>query len=306
MSGLSVPRRVALSLILAAAAWGVGTAISKRAVLEFPPLTLLPIQLAVSLVSLVLIMRWRGEHLRAGSVPALLGRLGLLNPGLAYALSLLGLVQITASLSVLLWAVEPLMILVLAALFLSERVGRGVVLLSAIAIAGMTLVLWSPGGGGHVLGVLLTLAGVGSCAVYSVVTRRWLSTAGSTIQVVVVQQAYALVFAVLVLVGVALLGGRVWPTSLSVEGALSVAASGLIYYGLAYSFYLYGLRHVPASIAAVSFYLIPVFGIAAGSLLGERFDGRQWIGAVVVIVAVSMVAWRTSIAVTEASVTNSS
>ena len=306
MSGLSVPRRVALSLILAAAAWGVGTAISKRAVLEFPPLTLLPIQLAVSLVSLVLIMRWRGEHLRTGSVPALLGRLGLLNPGLAYALSLLGLVQITASLSVLLWAVEPLMILVLAALFLSERVGRGVVLLSAIAIAGMTLVLWSPGGGGHVLGVLLTLAGVGSCAVYSVVTRRWLSTAGSTIQVVVVQQAYALVFAVLVLVGVALLGGRVWPTSLSVEGALSVAASGLVYYGLAYSFYLYGLRHVPASIAAVSFYLIPVFGIAAGSLLGERFDGRQWIGAVVVIVAVSMVAWRTSIAVTEAGVTNSS
>ena len=306
MSGLSVPRRVALSLILAAAAWGVGTAISKRAVLEFPPLTLLPIQLAVSLVSLVLIMRWRGEHLRTGSVPALLGRLGLLNPGLAYALSLLGLVQITASLSVLLWAVEPLMILILAALFLSERVGRGVVLLSAIAIAGMTLVLWSPGGGGHVLGVLLTLAGVGSCAVYSVVTRRWLSTAGSTIQVVVVQQAYALVFAVLVLVGVALLGGRVWPTSLSVEGALSVAASGLVYYGLAYSFYLYGLRHVPASIAAVSFYLIPVFGIAAGSLLGERFDGRQWIGAVVVIVAVSMVAWRTSIAVTEASVINSS
>jgi drug/metabolite transporter (DMT)-like permease len=198
------------------------------------------------------------------------------------------------------------MILVLAALFLSERVGRGVVLLSAIAIAGMTLVLWSPDGGGHVLGVLLTLAGVGSCAVYSVVTRRWLSTAGSTIQVVVVQQAYALVFAVLVLVGVALLGGRVWPTSLSVEGALSVAASGLVYYGLAYSFYLYGLRHVPASIAAVSFYLIPVFGIAAGSLLGERFDGRQWIGAVVVIVAVSMVAWRTSIAVTEAGVTNSS
>ena len=306
MSGLSVPRRVALSLILAAAAWGVGTAISKRAVLEFPPLTLLPIQLAVSLVSLVLIMRWRGEHLRAGSVPALLGRLGLLNPGLAYALSLLGLAQITASLSVLLWAVEPLMILVLAALFLSERVGRGVVLLSAIAIAGMTLVLWSPGGGGHVLGVLLTLAGVGSCAVYSVVTRRWLSTAGSTIQVVVVQQAYALVFAVLVLVGVALLGGRVWPTSLSLEGALSVAASGLVYYGLAYFLYLYGLRHVPASIAAVSFYLIPVFGIAAGSLLGERFDGRQWIGAVVVIVAVSMVAWRTSKETSEASVTSSS
>lgn len=110
----------------------------------------------------------------------------------------------------------------------------------------------------------------------------------------------------LVLVGVALLGGRVWPTSLSVEGTLSVAASGFVYYGLAYFFYLYGLRHVPASIAAVSFYLIPVFGIAAGSLLGERFDGRQWIGAAVVIVAVALVAWRTSSVVTEAAVNSSS
>lgn len=306
MFGLSVSRRVALSLILAAASWGIGTAISKRAVIEFPPLTLLPIQLAVSLMTLVLLMRWRGERFSAESVPPGLGRLGLLNPGLAYSLSLLGLVQITASLSVLLWAVEPLMILLLAALFLGERVGRMVVLLSAIAIGGMTLVVYSPGGGGDLLGVLLTLGGVGGCAAYSVMARRWLSGSGSTMQVVVVQQAYALVLAILLLVGVALLGGRVWPTDLSVTGAVSVAASGLIYYGLAYSFYLYGLRHVPATIAAVSFYLIPVFGIAAGSVLGERFNERQWIGAAIVIMAVSLVAWRASNVGAAARVTYSS
>jgi probable blue pigment (indigoidine) exporter len=84
MSGLSASRRVALSLILAAACWGAGTAISKRAVAEIPPLTLLPIQLAVSLTALVVLMRWRGERLQAGSGSSLLGRLGLLNPGLAY------------------------------------------------------------------------------------------------------------------------------------------------------------------------------------------------------------------------------
>ena len=60
-------------------------------------------------------MRRQGISFRSEGSP-LLGRLGLLNPGAAYALSLLGLTTITASLSVLLWALEPLMILFLAAL----------------------------------------------------------------------------------------------------------------------------------------------------------------------------------------------
>jgi probable blue pigment (indigoidine) exporter len=300
MSGLSASRRVALSLILAAACWGAGTAISKRAVAEIPPLTLLPIQLAVSLTALLVLMRWRGERLQAGSGSSLLGRLGLLNPGLAYSLSLLGLVSITASLSVLLWAAEPVIVLVLAAFVLGERGGPALVALSAVAVGGMLLVLYDPGSGGQWPGVLVTLAGVACCAGYTVVARRFLPTADSTVGVVVVQQAYALAFALVILAGVGLLGGRVWPDGLTPAGAVSVLASGVVYYGLAYWFYLSGLRHVPAPVAAVSFYLIPIFGIAAGFLLGERFDAHQWIGATIVILAVSAVTIRASAKATEA------
>ena len=63
---------------------------------------MLPIQLAASLVVLALLMRRRGMSLRGS--PAILSRLGVLNPGLAYALGLLGLGSISASLAVLLWA----------------------------------------------------------------------------------------------------------------------------------------------------------------------------------------------------------
>ncbi|MFI5255389.1 MAG: DMT family transporter [Candidatus Limnocylindrales bacterium] len=291
MSGLSANRRVALYLTLAAASWGAGTAISKRAVAEIPPLTLLPIQLAVSVTVLVLLMRGRGENLNPAARSSLLGRLGLLNPGLAYSLSLLGLVSITASLSVLLWAVEPVMILVLAAAFLGERGGRALVGLSAVAVTGMVLVLYDPASAGQWPGVLLTLAGVACCAAYTVVARRFLPAAESTMGVVVVQQVYALALALVVLVAIGLLGGRVWPDGLTVVGAVSVVGSGVFYYGLAYWFYLSALRHVPASVAAVSFYLIPVFGIAAGAGLGERLDLRQWIGAAIVVLAVAAVAW---------------
>ncbi len=47
---------------------------------------------------------------------------------------------------------------------------------------------------------------------------------------------------------------------------------------------------VPASLAAVSFYLIPVFGVATGFLfLGERLDPRQWVGAAIVLVALLLI-----------------
>ena len=286
-------RRVA-ALILAAACWGVGTAVSKQAVDEVPPLTLLAVQLAVSLTFLRVVMVRRRESLPTGRDGRILGRLGLLNPGLAYALSLLGLIHVTAGESVLLWALEPVLILALAVLVLHERVRPSLVGLSMIALGGLALVLYDPAASGALPGIVLTLAGVGCCAVYTVATRRWLPGSESTLGVVVAQQAYALVFA-LVLVAIAWLAGtRVVPNGLTAGGAIAAVVSGIVYYGLAYWLYLTGLRWIPASVAAVSFYLIPVFGIAAATAFGERLAPVQWVGAIVVIAAVGIVSVRTA------------
>lgn len=287
MSHASSRRRAVLALTLAAASWGAGVVVSKRAVEEIPPLTLLAIQLAVSLVALALLMRLRGIPFRDRSAAPVLGRLGLLNPGLAYALSLLGLVHISASLSVLLWAMEPLLILLLAGLLLGERIGPSLVVLSVVAVGGLLLVIYQPDSTGSLVGVALTLAGVACCAVYTIIARRWLGTSASTAQVVAAQQAYALGFALVLVAALWALGGSVAPDQVTLAAWASAVGSGLIYYGLAYWFYLSALRHVPASFGAASFYLIPVFGVAGGFvLLGERLGPAQWLGAAMVLVAV--------------------
>ncbi len=86
---------------------------------------------------------------------------------------------------------------------------------------------------------------------------------------------------------VGLAGGEVVPSALTPLGLASALGSGVLYYAGAYWFYLGALRHVPASFAALSFYLIPIVGVAAGALLlGERLDPRQWIGAVIVLAAI--------------------
>lgn len=295
MSLSSVRRRHVVVLTLAAACWGVGTVVSKQAVAEIPPLTLLPVQLSISVLFLGLVARARGERIPTDRDGRRLGALGILNPGVAYALSLLGLAQISASLSVLLWAAEPLMILALAALFLRERVGPGLVVLSGIAIAGMVLVAYRPGADGALVGIGLTLAGVACCAVYTVVARRYLPHTDSTLGIVVAQQGYALAFSIVLVVAAALVASvSPFPTALTLAGAASAVGSGLVYYGVAYWLYLTGLRHVPASIAAVSFYLIPVFGVLVASFVGERLSSGQWLGAVVVVVAVGAITARSA------------
>ena len=284
----SIGRRDLVLLTLAAASWGVGTVVSKRAVEEIPPFTLLPIQLAASLAVLLVLMLVSGMPLRGS--PPILSRLGILNPGIAYALGLAGLTWISASLSVLLWALEPLLILVLAGVFLREGITAGLIALSLVAASGMALILAEPASGGQWPGVVLTLIGIGCCAAYTIVARRFVGASDSTAQVVLAQQAYALGFAAVVGVAAALLGGANG-TVITPLGLASATASGVLYYAAAYWFYLSALRTVPASVAASSFYLIPVFGVAAGSLLlGDRLEPVQWIGVGIVAVAVVLIA----------------
>jgi drug/metabolite transporter (DMT)-like permease len=279
-------------LVLAAASWGTGTVVSKQAVAEIQPLTLLPIQLGVSVAFLLAFTRFRGISLPGGREGRLLGRLGLLNPGLAYALSLVGLVDISASLSVLLWATEPLFILALAAVVLGERVGIAILAPSAIAVVGLGLVVVDPAAGGSILGIALTVAGVVVCAVYTVATRKSLLGSDSTFGVVLAQQLHALGFAIGVVVALALGGRQMLPAQVSAGAAVSAVASGLLYYAFAYSFYLSALRHVRASIAAASFYLIPVFGLAGSWLVGERLEPGQWVGAALVVASVAAITIR--------------
>jgi probable blue pigment (indigoidine) exporter len=278
-------RRDLALLALAAACWGLGTVVSKRAIDEMPPFVLFPIQLAASLVVLALLMRRAGVPLTGA--PQRLGRLGLLNPGLAYALGLIGLTYISASLYVLLWALEPLLIVLAAGIFLGEGITKGLVLFSVIAAGGMGLVVYDPSTSGQWVGVLLVVAGVGCCAAYTVIARRWVGTSDSTAQVVLLQQVYALAFALALGVVAGVVGGVVRWSGISTTALFSAIGSGVLYYAAAYWFYLSALRRVPASLAATSFYLVPVFGVAASFvLLGERLTVAQWVGVGIVVMAV--------------------
>jgi probable blue pigment (indigoidine) exporter len=280
------PMHGSVMLISAAACWGIGTVITKDALGGFAPLTLLTVQLAASIAILLILAGLLGARLAYTPGLGRLAALGVLNPGLAYTLGLLGLTHVTASLSVLVWALEPALIFVLAHQFLGDRTTRRSQLALAFALSGVALVVYQPGARGDALGIALVFSAVATCAAYTVITRRMLADDDS-LTVVLAQQVTALGLAVAVLTLVHVSGGYALRPDGGHQAWIAAIASGGLYYGLAFWLYVGGLRHTTASIAGSYLALIPVFGLAAASLYGDRLTSAQWVGAVLVIAGVA-------------------
>ena len=292
MSRVWRAHQYSLCLVAAAASWGTATVISKRAVDEIEPLTLLPIELAVSVTVLAIAVRVAREKVRWSPELRRLGLLGVLNPGVSYALSLAGLARITASTSVLLWAIEPLLILAFAFWFLRERVSMPLVGLAATALVGVILVVLQPGNHATAVGVALTVAGVMACAAYTVLSSRFFVEASSLV-VVLVQQAAALVFALVLFAGSLIVTDPRPLSHVSGTAWLSAIGAGVLYYAVAFWLYVTGLRQVRPAVAGMFVNLVPLFGLVASyAFLDERLATRQWLGVVLVLASVLVLAWR--------------
>ena len=285
-------------IVLATACWGLGTVLSKGILAHIPPLTLLVIQLAVSVTflwTIVAFQRLKLPPLRKVIQP---GLTGLLEPGLAYTFGLLGLSLTTASMAALIWAAEPILILGLAWFILGERLSRPLLALALVAISGVFLVIGvDTGAAGSLTGNLLTLTGVFCCALYVTLSRR-LVTGMNPLLLVTLQQTVALVWALLI-----------WPVELFNSGITPLAVltsnvwlwaviSGIVYYALAFWFYIIGLKDTSASVAGLFFNLIPIFAVGGAYLfLGERLAPVQWLGAALILAAVVAIARRHEIEV---------
>jgi len=270
-------------LIAAAGAWGLGTVLSKYALGGYDATVLLPFQLLVSVLLLLAFVSFSSAPIRGIRQPGRIALLGVLNPGVAYALGLLGLARIDASVSVIIWATEPVLIVLMAFVFLRETIAGYAVACLAAATVGVLLIVGGPSSATSIVGVALTLAAVLACALYSILLRR-MHLSDGTLSVVFVQQVAALTFAVVVAAvdGVMRLPMQA-PTSLQ---TLSVVVGGGMYYAIAFLFYVAGLRRTSAAYAGMFLTLIPVFGLVfSGLLLGETLGGRQALGAVLVISA---------------------
>ena len=158
----------------------------------------------------------------------------------------------------------------------------------ALAVGGVMLISLSGQQltSGGAIGNLLILGGVFCCALYTVLARDSHHTTNPLVAVAL-QQTFAFLMAVAIL---PLEIGRNPVAVLShIDGATWIWApvTGIIYYALAFWFYLQGLARTRVTVAGIFINLIPLFGISAAYfILGERLVTTQWIGTMTILLVV--------------------
>lgn len=213
------------------------------------------------------------------SIPALLG-LGALYAGDALA-ALGGLVWIPAATASLLFYTYPAMVVLLAALFLRERLTarRGTAL--ALALAGCMLTAGAGIRGGEPIGIALTLLGAFLLSVFIVVSHpvfRDLPALGSTAVVLTATAAITVVVAAAT-GGLALGGGR--------RAVVMATLLGTVGTAIPIPLFLAGVRLVGAGKAAIYSTIEPILTVGmAAWILGEPLAGIQLAGGGLILAAV--------------------
>lgn len=281
--------RPSFILFLACFVWGAATALNKELLGPISPIALLIIQLLPGVGLFTLLTISSGYALPKGRNLALAVSLGLINPGFSYTLSMLGLERIPASIASLMWATEPIMILILAGLILAEPITRVLVTVVGLGLAGVMLVIGIMGGTEtsqvDPAGVAMLAGAVFLCAIYTVFSRK-ITISVDPVPLLAVQQLSGLIWATGLLAVTA--NGEMKASFVAIPApSLALAAiTGLLYYGLSYWLYLYALRYLPAAIAGGYFNIIPLVTILlAFSFLGERLSQLQWSGAALIAVS---------------------
>jgi|SRR5579859_6044668 len=292
-----------IAAIAASACWGLGTVISKKALGFGPPLTLFAMQLSASVIFLSIAIVFQQQRFRWSLRGILGGATGLLEPGMAYMLGMIGLNFTSASNASVITSSEPILIVLLAWLLLKEPISFRTALSAAMAISGVLIVTSAGardirGGGIAHTGDFLILAGT-LCASFYVVLSHRLVQKMEPLHLLVIQQGYGLVL-ILAVWCISLLnyfeplaGKFQNPAAIPAAGWIWAAISGIVQYALAFWFYLIALRKLRTNVAAVSLALIPVFGVGgAWVFLGEPLTGIKIAGVVIIVLAMVGASWK--------------
>jgi drug/metabolite transporter (DMT)-like permease len=282
------PPPVAL-IVTAAFSWGVGIVTTKVALEELAPLDVLGFELIVGAAVVWGALLARGSA-GAGGFAGWRGFavLGLLEPGLSYALGDFGLDKTGAADGALLVASETLFVVVLARLVLSERLTRRTAIAVAVGFIGSLAIGFGAVGDSrtNLPGDLLVLGGTAAAAAYSVAARR-VARRGQPdgLTVTAVQLLVATLVSLPLVVGAGA-AGHSHLGDADAAHLLAALATGLLTTALPFLLYNVAIRDLEAAGAAVILNLIPVIAaVLAMVLLSERLGPLQLLGGLAVVAA---------------------
>jgi drug/metabolite transporter (DMT)-like permease len=283
--------RVWIAFLTLSLAWGTSYLWIKIGLGSLPPLTLIAGRLIFGATFLAVVVAIARQELPRS--PRTYGHLlvmSIVSIVIPFTLITVSEQSIDSALASILNATVPLGVIVIAPFFLpDERITAARVVGLAVGFAGVILLV-APGlvnlGDSNWTGELLMLGSSLSYAVGGVYARRNVRGMRPMIPAL-----FQVTFAAVIVVVLALLVDR--PFELvrpAPEAIVAVLWLGIIGSGIAYLCQFFVLEHWGATRASMVTYVIPVIGIALGSLvLDEPITLNRIAGTVLVVVGVALV-----------------
>src|SRR6185503_3525162 len=271
-------------MVLVAILWASAFPITRVLLEEMPPLGAAAWRTLLAAGGVAAFAALRGEFGLLRPAPEDRGRLALLAVlgGATYLIGMNFAIFLTgASITSFVTGTYPLLAVVVAAILLSEPLGRRGI--AALIVAALGLVLLARPGGAHVevLGVVVALGAALSFAVYLGLARLW----ADPVRLPTLTVAFWLLVSSLVVSSVlqaVVDPGGLLP-DLSLKGFAALLWLALPASALPHVLVISTLRRMPAGRAAPFLLLMPISGtLIAAALLGERLDQVQLAGAALI------------------------
>ncbi len=189
----------------------------------------------------------------------------------------------------------PFWVVILAAVFLGERMRRRQYAAIGVAALGLCLVMqpWQLDVTSLKSALLAILSGVSWGASAIVAKRLYQRHPGLDLLALT---SWQMLYAALVMSAVAMLVPQ-RPIDWQPGVFWALGYSAILATALAWSLWLYVLRNLPASIASLSTLAVPVFGVLfSWWLLGERPDSVESLGIALIVFALAMISLKKRVA----------
>ena len=275
---------VALSVI-----WGSAFMLVKVALEDVPPLTLVAGRVTTAFLFLGAVLVIRGRTLpRSRDAWFAFTFLGIVNNVFPFTLLTWGQQHIDSALAAILVATMPLSTVVLAHVWINERLTLDRALGVVVGFAGVFLLI---GGdlqditGSGTLGQLAIIGGAVGYSAGTVFARRYMVDADPD-----VTAAGQTLVASVIMIPIALAVDTPFDLSVSVKAGLAWVALGVLASAVAYLIFFRLVRHISATQASMVSYLIPITAVLLGVLvLDESFEASRIVGLAVIIFGVWVV-----------------
>ncbi|MFC6064165.1 EamA family transporter [Streptomyces ochraceiscleroticus] len=209
--------------------------------------------------------------------------LGVLNIGAFFYLLFLAAYHLPGGVAALVVAIQPMLVLLLAAALLKDRIRPPQVAACALGLLGVALLVLQPQAGVDAVGVLAGLGGAVCMASGIVLTKRWGRPAGVN---VLTFTGWQLAVGGLVLAPATLLAEGL-PSHITGTNLAGFAYLSVIGALVAYAVWFRGIERLPALAVSILGFASPLAATVLGYVfLGEALSLLQGAGAVAVVAAV--------------------